>query len=123
MCLSPWIRWWWNELLHAPPEQLRFFNGYCGWAPGQLAFELERGGWYVVHADADTVFRKNTGTLWDEMLVRGVPSARPCAGPPMWVPRATAVLSPPARAERDQLSGVSSDTPRRARRVSQRFGR
>ena len=59
-----------EELLHAPPEQVRFFNGYCGWAPGQLVFELERGGWYVVHADAETVFRKNTSTLWEEMLVR-----------------------------------------------------
>ncbi len=59
-----------EQLLHHPPKQLRFFNGYCGWAPGQLAFELQRGGWYVVHADADTVFRKNTSTLWDEMLVR-----------------------------------------------------
>ncbi len=59
-----------EQLLHAPPGRVRFFNGYCGWAPGQLAFELERGGWYVVHADADTVFRKNTSTLWDEMLVR-----------------------------------------------------
>ena len=59
-----------EELLHDPPKQLRFFNGYCGWAPGQLAFEMQRGGWYVVHADADTVFRKNMSTLWDEMLVR-----------------------------------------------------
>jgi putative transcriptional regulator len=59
-----------EELLHDPPGQLRFFNGYCGWAPGQLAFEVERGGWYVLHADADTVFRKHMDTLWDEMLVR-----------------------------------------------------
>ena len=59
-----------EQLLHAPPAQLRFFNGYAGWGPGQLAFELERGGWFVLHADADTVFRKNMDTLWDELLAR-----------------------------------------------------
>ena len=57
-------------LLHAPPERVRFFNGYSGWAPGQLAAELERGGWYVLNADADTVFRKNMDTLWEELIRR-----------------------------------------------------
>ena len=91
-----------EQLLHAPPTSVRFFNGYSGWEPGQLAFELERGGWYVLHADADTVFRKNMDTLWDELLVRA---------------RAVMAAAP------DQLSAVSSDTPRRARRVSHRLGR
>ena len=59
-----------EQLLHAPTERVRFFNGYAGWAPGQLAMELEIGGWHVVHADADTVFRKNTDTLWEELLLR-----------------------------------------------------
>lgn len=59
-----------EQLLQAPPERVRFFNGYAGWAPGQLALELRRGGWYLVHADADTVFRKNMDTLWEELLVR-----------------------------------------------------
>jgi putative transcriptional regulator len=49
---------------------VRFFNGYAGWAPGQLAAELERGGWYVLNADADTVFRKNMDTLWEELIRR-----------------------------------------------------
>ena len=91
-----------EQLLHAPPKSVRFFNGYAGWGPGQLAFELERGGWYVLHADADTVFRKNMDTLWDELLQRA---------------RAVTAAAP------DQLSAVSSDTPRRARRVSHRLGR
>ena len=44
-----------EQLLHAPPRRVRFFNGYAGWAPGQMALELDRGGWYVLIADADTV--------------------------------------------------------------------
>jgi putative transcriptional regulator len=59
-----------EKLMHAPPEQLRFFNGYAGWAPGQLAAELDRGGWYVLNADADTVFRRNMDTLWEELIRR-----------------------------------------------------
>lgn len=59
-----------EQLLHAPPERVRFFNGYAGWAPGQLALELERGGWHVLNADVDSVFRKNTNTLWQELLLR-----------------------------------------------------
>lgn len=59
-----------EQLLRAPPGPVRFFNGYAGWAPGQLALELERGGWYVLNADADSVFRANTDTLWEELLAR-----------------------------------------------------
>jgi len=106
-----------EQLLYTPPGQVRFFNGYAGWGPGQLARELGRGGWLALNADADTVFRKNTDTLWQELLVR----ARAI----------TAFRSPPGDADAaaagrgggDQLSAVSSDTPRRARRVSHRLGR
>jgi putative transcriptional regulator len=59
-----------EAVLHAPPERVRFFNGYSGWAPGQLAAELERGGWYLLNADADIVFRKNLDTLWEELIRR-----------------------------------------------------
>jgi putative transcriptional regulator len=59
-----------EQMLHVPPQQVRFFNGLAGWAPGQLAAELELGGWYVVSANADTVFRTNMDGLWEELLVR-----------------------------------------------------
>jgi len=59
-----------EKAMGTPPERVRFFNGYAGWAPGQLAVELERGGWYVLNADADSVFRKDTSTLWEELLRR-----------------------------------------------------
>ena len=59
-----------EKVMHAPPARVRFFSGYAGWAPGQLAVELERGGWYVLNADADTVFRKDMDTLWEELIRR-----------------------------------------------------
>jgi putative transcriptional regulator len=59
-----------EKLMHAPPERVRFFNGYAGWAPGQLALEMAQGGWYVLNADADSVFRSNTDKMWEELIRR-----------------------------------------------------
>ena len=59
-----------EQLLTNPPAELRLFAGYSGWGPGQLAGELARGDWWMVAADAETVFRKNTETLWDELSRR-----------------------------------------------------
>jgi putative transcriptional regulator len=59
-----------EQLLLKPPEQVRFYNGYSGWAPGQLANELQRGDWWVFDADPETVFRKDTATLWEELSRR-----------------------------------------------------
>jgi putative transcriptional regulator len=59
-----------EQLLRKPPGAVRFFVGYSGWAPGQLKGELDRGDWWIVRADADTVFRKDTATLWDELVRR-----------------------------------------------------
>jgi putative transcriptional regulator len=59
-----------EQVLRNPPEQVRFFNGYAGWAPGQLANELQRGDWWVFDADAETVFRKDAATLWEELARR-----------------------------------------------------
>ena len=59
-----------EQLLRKPPAALRFFVGYAGWAPGQLKAELGRGDWWVVNADAETVFRKDTATLWDDLARR-----------------------------------------------------
>jgi putative transcriptional regulator len=59
-----------EQLLLKPPEALLLFVGYAGWAPGQLDSELARGDWWTVRADVDTIFRKNTDTLWDELSRR-----------------------------------------------------
>jgi putative transcriptional regulator len=59
-----------EQLLLKPPEALRLFVGYSGWAPGQLDGERARGDWWTLEVDADTIFRKNTETLWDELSRR-----------------------------------------------------
>ena len=59
-----------EQLMKNPPDQLRFFNGYAGWAPGQLASELARGDWWVMQADPDVAFRSDPKNLWEELVRR-----------------------------------------------------
>jgi putative transcriptional regulator len=59
-----------EQLLRNPPEALRLFAGYAGWGPGQLDGELARGDWWTLQADVETIFRKDTGTLWEELSRR-----------------------------------------------------
>lgn len=49
----------------------RAYAGYAGWAPGQLEQEVARGDWYIVPADAGTIFDKAAETIWPELVRRG----------------------------------------------------
>lgn len=51
-------------------QQFRLYAGYAGWAPNQLDMERTRGDWYVLKADADTVFTLDPKTLWQELIRR-----------------------------------------------------
>ncbi len=53
-----------------PAERVHVFAGYAGWAPGQLDFELARGGWRVAEADAMTVFEQESADIWPELIRR-----------------------------------------------------
>ncbi len=48
----------------------RAYAGFAGWAPGQLQAEIVRGGWYVIQADADTVFALDASSVWAELIKR-----------------------------------------------------
>ena len=48
----------------------RAYAGYSGWAPGQLQAEIARGGWYVIQADADTIFAADASTVWPQLIKR-----------------------------------------------------
>lgn len=73
----------------AAQTPLRVYSGYAGWAPGQLAAEVERGAWYLVPADADSVFAPDPQALWQRLLQRA-------AGRPVRLDPSPA--SPPDRA-------------------------
>jgi putative transcriptional regulator len=59
-----------ETLMEKPPAKIRFYAGYAGWQPGQLRAEIERGAWYVMDADATTLFRSDTSKLWSELIGR-----------------------------------------------------
>lgn len=51
-------------------EGMRLFAGYCEWAPGQLAEEIERGDWYVVPALPGDVIMPGRADLWGDVVRR-----------------------------------------------------
>lgn len=59
-----------RALLADPARQYRLYAGFSGWAPNQLQSEFMRDGWHILPADAETVFRKDTGGMWEELLRR-----------------------------------------------------
>ncbi len=54
-----------------PAERLgdfRFFVGYAGWSAGQLADEVETGGWILHRGRAEHVFSMAPTALWRTVL-------------------------------------------------------
>jgi putative transcriptional regulator len=49
-------------------EEVRVYAGYAGWAAGQLEWEIERGDWYLIPADANLIFRRDMTKLWPELF-------------------------------------------------------
>jgi putative transcriptional regulator len=57
-----------DHVIETTPNDARYFVGYVGWRPGELRSEIDRGLWSVQSADIETVFRKDTDGLWEELL-------------------------------------------------------
>ena len=57
-----------DNIIEERPNDARYFVGYVGWRPGELRREIDRGLWHVLNPDVNTIFRKDTETLWEEML-------------------------------------------------------
>ena len=53
-----------------PTEAFRVFAGVAGWAPDQLAFEVQQGAWATLPADAAEIFEKDPTSLWPDSLKR-----------------------------------------------------
>ncbi len=52
-------------------KQFRVYAGYAGWMPGQLDREVSRGDWYILGADAGSIFEKKSSEIWRELFRRG----------------------------------------------------
>jgi putative transcriptional regulator len=49
-------------------DGFRFFIGYSGWGAGQLATEVEEGGWLVLPGSAADVFDGDPSVLWRDVM-------------------------------------------------------
>jgi putative transcriptional regulator len=56
-----------DRIIETMPNDARYYVGYVEWRPGELRTELNRGLWYVMNANKDAVFRKNSESMWEEM--------------------------------------------------------
>jgi putative transcriptional regulator len=54
-----------------PTETFRAFAGYAGWGPGQLQYEMAQGSWVLRPADTVSIFDKDPGGLWSELIETG----------------------------------------------------
>lgn len=51
-------------------KNLRVMHGLASWAPGQLEFEINQGGWYVMPFDEAVIFDRPLAEMWQEMYNR-----------------------------------------------------
>jgi putative transcriptional regulator len=47
--------------------EFRVYQGYCGWAPGQLEAEIDAGVWHVLEGKARLIFDAEPETLWNRL--------------------------------------------------------
>jgi putative transcriptional regulator len=59
-----------DHIIEQTPNEARYYVGYVAWRPGELRLEIDRGLWFVLEPDADLVFRKDPGGLWEELIRR-----------------------------------------------------
>lgn len=58
------------ERLGQDGQRYRLYNGFSGWAPRQLENEIQRGGWHVLPASEELLFRTDTTGMWQELHER-----------------------------------------------------
>ena len=59
-----------DRIIETTPNDARYFVGFVGWQPGELASEIEKGYWYVGSPDASLIFQKDTGSMWEDLVKR-----------------------------------------------------
>src|SRR3970282_2341244 len=54
-----------DRLIEQTPNDARYFAGFVGWRPGELAQEIEAGYWHVADPEAALIFSKDPGGMWE----------------------------------------------------------
>jgi len=56
-----------DHVIETTPNEARYFVGFVRWRPGELRSEIDRSLWSVHGAHLETIFRKDTEGLWEEL--------------------------------------------------------
>jgi len=59
-----------DQIIEQTPNDARYYAGFVGWQPGELADELEKGWWYATQPDRSTVFDRDPADLWETLVER-----------------------------------------------------
>lgn len=57
-----------DSVIERDPEHARFLVGTVVWQRGELEHEIELGAWYVASPETDVLMRKDTKSLWKELV-------------------------------------------------------
>lgn len=59
-----------DRIIEQTPNDARYFAGFVGWRPGELAKEIGAGYWYVEDFSPAQAFRDDPGAMWEELVER-----------------------------------------------------
>ncbi len=59
-----------DSIIEKGGNNARFFYGYILWEPGELHEQIRKGLWRIFDADTELVIRKETGGMWEELLIK-----------------------------------------------------
>ena len=59
-----------DRIIEQTPNDARYFAGFVGWQPSELAAELDKGWWYAAEPDKRTVFDRRAEELWETLVER-----------------------------------------------------
>lgn len=69
-----------DRIIEQTPNEARYFAGFVGWRPGELADELDKGFWFATEPDPALVFSDDTGSMWGALMKRLGKQAPPGKG-------------------------------------------
>ena len=58
-----------DQIIETTPNDARYFVGFVGWRPGELAKELEAGFWRITEPDTEIIWR-DPEAMWENLLQR-----------------------------------------------------
>ena len=59
-----------DRIIETSPNEARYFAGFVGWLPDELAKEIAQGYWLVGDADPAQIFRKDFNSMWEDLVTR-----------------------------------------------------